>query len=118
MKEITLKGTFVKEEDNKKIYKFNLDKLDWENFYNIDGDLYLCIKKEEILDEKEKEYLRAVIRPFGNKVYYIKKILCGYQEYIEICVFGEFVHFPFFEKGTMYKGMEEYKEYTLEELGL
>ena len=26
--------------------------------------------------------------------------------------------FPCFEKGTMYKGMEAYKEYTLEELGL
>ena len=25
---------------------------------------------------------------------------------------------PCFKKGTMYKGMEEYKEYTLEELGL
>lgn len=26
--------------------------------------------------------------------------------------------FPCFEKDTMYKGMEAYKEYTLEELGL
>lgn len=30
----------------------------------------------------------------------------------------EFFSLPFFEKGTMYKGMEAHKKYTLEELGL
>jgi len=28
------------------------------------------------------------------------------------------ISFPNFKKGTMYKGMEVYKEYSLEELGL
>ena len=117
MKEITLKGTIVKREDNKKVYKLNLGKLEWKQFYNIDGDLYLCIE-EEILDEKEKEYLRAVIRPFRDRVKYIEK--CGGYEkdYIKIGVKGEPIVFPFFKKNTMYKGMEQNKEYTLEELGL
>lgn len=115
--EIMLKGTFVKEEDNKKVYKINLDKLDWENFYNIDGDLYLCIK-QEILDDIEKEYLRAVIRPFRDRVKYILKNHGNMGEYITICVFGEFLNFPYFEKGTMYKGMEVDKKYSLKELGL
>lgn len=126
MKEITLKGTIVKREDNKRVYKFNLDKLDWKNFYNIDDDLYLCIKNEEILDEKEKEYLKTVIRPFRNRVEYIKKIKdYTKNEYIAIYIksingseSGERVPLPYFKKNTMYKGMEEYKEYTLEELGL
>lgn len=119
MKEITLKGTFVKEEDNKKVYKLNLDRLDWENFYNIDDDLYLCIKKEEILDEKEKEYLSAVIKPFRDRVKHIEKGDYMKREYILIYIKNyDIISFPFFEKGTMYKGMEEYKEYTLEELGL
>lgn len=117
MKEITLKATFVKEEDNKKVYKLNLGKLDWENFYNIDGDLYLCIE-EEILDEKEKEYLRAVIKPFRDGVKYIKKNTYYEKEFIDIGVNKERIGLPCFKKNTMYKGMEKYKEYTLEELGL
>ena len=31
---------------------------------------------------------------------------------------GERMSFPTFKKETMYKGMQVYKEYTLEELGL
>lgn len=118
MKEITLKGTFVKEEDNKRVYKLKLGKLDWKNFYNIDNDVYLCIKKEEILDDIEKEYLRAVIRPFRDRVKYIGKNFSNGSEYISINVNGEWVIFPYFKKGTMYKGMEINKKYSLEELGL
>ena len=118
MKEITLKGTIVKEEDNKKVYKLKLGKLDWENFYNIDGDLYLCIKKEEILDDIEKEYLSAVIKPFRDRVRCIEKKISGGREYIRINVKGEWLLFPYFIKGTMYRGMERNKEYSLEELGL
>lgn len=77
-----------------------------------------CIKKVEILDKQEKEYLRAVIKPFRDKVKYIGKNFSNGSEYISINVNGEFVIFPYFKKGTMYKGMEQNKEYTLEELGL
>lgn len=74
--------------------------------------------KQEILDEIEKEYLRAVIRPFRNRVNYIEKCGCHESEFIEIVVNEEVIELPFFKKNTMYKGMEQNKEYTLEELGL
>lgn len=74
--------------------------------------------KQEILDDIEKEYLRAVIKPFRDKVKYIKKNHSNIGEYITICAIGEFVNFPYFKKGKMYKGMEVDKKYSLEELGL
>lgn len=117
MKELTLKCTFVKEEDNKKVYKLNLGKLEWKNFYNIDDDLYVSIKKE-VLDEKEKEYLRGVIKPFRNRINYIKKIDYWEKECIYFSLGDEFTKLPSFKKNTMYKGMEIKKRYTLEELGL
>ena len=79
--------------------------------------------KEQILDETEREYLSAVIKPFRKKVKYIVKVnLLGTPEeqFIRI-VFGDldFTNFPNFNANTgMYKGMELDKSYTLEELGL
>ena len=78
----------------------------------------------EILDEKEKEYLRAVIKPWRNKVRYIEKeVLESGREYIQFGLADEksdcwIVDLPPFEKGTMYKGMERYKSYRLEDLCL
>ena len=81
-------------------------------------------RKEDILDAKEKEYLSNVIKPFRNRIEYIKKnaLLGGKKEtiiinYIDICYPNE-IYFPSFEKGTMYKNMESNKEYTLTELGI
>lgn len=78
-----------------------------------------------ILDDKEKEYLSAVIKPFRNRVFYIRKYYFSSDEFIEICVNyyqggDDHLSFelPLFKKGTMYKGMQSDKEYTLEELGL
>lgn len=75
-------------------------------------------KVEEILDDKEKEYLRGVIKPFRNKVICIKKLYCNTHEYIRIELEDDFVSLHMFEKGTMYKNMKVNKEYTLKELGL
>ena len=75
-------------------------------------------EKEEILDEEEKEYLRAVIRPFRDRVKYIIKKEKFKNESIGIFLEEDVIVFPCFKKGTMYKGLEKYKEYTLEELGL
>ena len=76
-------------------------------------------EKKEILDEKEKEYLSAVIKPFRNRVKYIKKVSFNSEkEFIRIDLEGDYISLPNFEKNTMYKGMELSKEYTLEELGL
>ena len=84
--------------------------------------------KEDILDEKEKEYLSAVIRPFRDRVIYIKKIdmYSGWTKVGEY-ILGELGNeddvvdtftLPYFPEGSMYKGMETDKKYTLEELGL
>ena len=79
-------------------------------------------EKEEILDEIEKEYLSAVIKPFRDRVKSIKKSRME-NEFITIHIKSinggdERIPLPYFKKGTMYKGMEKHKEYTLEELGL
>ena len=76
---------------------------------------------DEILDEKEKEYISNVIKPFKKCISLIKKIpFYGEQEKIIILDKNElsFIVFPNFKEGTMYKGMELYKGYTVEELGL
>ena len=79
--------------------------------------------KPQILDEKEKEYLSAVIKPFRKDVECIEKSYflsdLGHREYIRIYLQNyEILSLPSFEATTMYKGMEEGKCYTLEELGL
>ena len=85
--------------------------------------------KEQILDDEEREYLAAVIKPFRNDVRYIVK-------HRSITPFGNFEHIegiasdmysddisyffilPRFKNGTKYKGMEPDKRYSIEELGL
>lgn len=74
---------------------------------------------KEVLDVKEKEYLSAVIRPFKGRVDYIKKMDITGKEFI--CIYlknDEDIDFPYFKKGTMYKGMKLDRRYTLKELGL
>lgn len=76
-------------------------------------------KNKPILDDAEKEYLSAVIRPFKNKVKYIRKRGASRGEYIVIEILNNSaIILPYFEKGTMYEGMKVDKEYTLKELGL
>lgn len=77
--------------------------------------------KEQILDDVEKKYLSAVIKPFRDKVKYMLKNSCN-VEFISIVLEykerREYFNFPYFKKGTMYQGMEVNKRYTLDELGL
>ena len=83
--------------------------------------------KEPILDEAEREYLSAVIKPFRARVvrickrdysmdnYYIKIVL----KPIDDDSIAEHIELPKFKKDAMmYKGMDPDKRYTLEELGL
>lgn len=77
--------------------------------------------KEPILDDVEKEYLSAVIKPFRKKVVYIKKNKnsSNGMQYITIVICNDdYMYFPYFDDDTMYKGMEVNKEYSLEELDL
>ena len=76
------------------------------------------IGKPEILDEEEKRYLEGVIRPFRDKVEYIQKIASWEREFITIQLESEYINLPYFSANTMYKGMKQGEEYTLEELGL
>ena len=72
----------------------------------------------KILTDKETAYLSSVIKPFREEVETIEKASFEEDEQLQISDGDTVMAFPCFEKGTMYKGMEAYKEYTLEELGL
>ncbi len=77
--------------------------------------------KEPILDDSEKKYLSAVIRPFRSRVQYIVKwkIYNDFKQFIHIELSnGDCLTFPNFKADTMYRGMEVDKFYTLQELGL
>lgn len=116
------------------VYKFTsasllvkpYDKKDWFitnmliELLNGSATLEKCI-----LNQKEKEYLSNVIKPFRDSVFGIVKqaqYINGY-EYITISTeeeSGDHFHMglPSFKVGTMYKGMKLGKEYSLKELGL
>lgn len=112
-------------------YKENLLDKDGDEIYDIvkvERLTYETVfeRKEEILDNTEKNYLRSVIRPFRDRVKTIEKDIIDDMddmdngEYISIN-FEDFLDsfsLPTFKKGTMYKGMKLNKEYTLKELGL
>ena len=116
-------------------YKLTKDGLvHWSNVYQdwvnsgIFNDLLKGDVKISILTEKEKEYLSAVIKPFRDRKVVIKKYEYPQNEHKNECIQisvefydktgGETVSLPIFKKGTMYKGLESNKCYTLEELGL
>lgn len=77
--------------------------------------------KEPILNDAEKKYLSAVIKPFRGKVSYIskQKDFESTMGFIHIDLSdGDVADFPDFKADTMYRGMEANKYYTLQELGL
>ena len=79
--------------------------------------------KEPILDDVERKYLSAVIKPFRKNVNYISKIDVNYpafNQFISIKVnHTQCVNLPnFSKKSGMYKGMKVGIHYTLQELGL
>lgn len=81
---------------------------------------------EPILNDAEKRYLENVIRPFKNRVKFIRKNVttnkCAYI-CIDLYLYDDsgdldFFSLPYFDDEKMYTGMEKEKCYTLEELGL
>lgn len=78
--------------------------------------------EKPILTNDEKTYLESVLKPFKIKTLNITKVTDDIREYIFVEMNGyfgiEYMHLPFFQKGTMYKGMVLGKEYTIKELGL
>jgi len=80
---------------------------------------------EQILDDAERRYLSAVIRPFRDRVEFISKVVMDYQGGYTDCYIcirftdsSKDMSFPVFCETDMYKGMKLYDKYTLEELGL
>ena len=86
-----------------------------------------------VLDEKEKEYLSAVIKPFRDRVEYIKKVGTTNSDnqfiFIRLKMYDcednepestkyEDIDLPYFKANTMYKNMEGNKKYSLKELEL
>ena len=89
--------------------------------YLLNGDAEII--KKPILDDIERRYLSNVIKPFRKQVVSICKLYNGDYEaivikYHNISGYIGAVCFPSFEKGTMYKGMEANKRYSLSELGV
>lgn len=83
------------------------------------------IKDEILLNDKEKEYLRNVIKPFRNRVIYIEKINVISFQYIKIVVealsensFCDIICLPKFKTETQYKFLKLDIQYKLEDLGL
>ena len=105
----------------------------WVNNKDIYSDKFLNQEIEietDILSEKEKEYLKSIIRPFKDRVEYIEKkkninsegtfyYIGIIVKHIAIDCFSEAIYLPYFKpESKMYEGMELNKEYTLKELGL
>ena len=87
--------------------------------FMIRKDIFEIVKESSILDNEEKRYLEAVIRPFKSRVINItKEKNYGGDYYISIELNDAAIDLPLFKKGTMYNSMEIEKKYTLKELGL
>ncbi len=121
-----LKDKFVEEVDKKlgifnRIYFVSYPEgfSRWQSIVEIE-------KVPEILDEKEKEYLSIIIKPFKERVNYIEKMSIFNNEFIIINVKNykseinnnDNLILPEFKRSTMYKNMELRKQYTLKELNL
>lgn len=127
--EFYVKGRSEKYKFNKNgLYFFDEDRQTWLIDFSLMRFLngqYEIIGRP-ILDEVEREYLDAVVKPFRNKVISITKLdseeMNGYEyiciEIKEVCVDRYYINLPYFKKGTMYKGMETDKAYSMEDIGL
>lgn len=92
------------------------------NFFNkkVDKSVQFIFDNPP-LTRKEKNYLKAVIDPFRNKISYICKFSSDIdnKDYISIVPNNDVpINFPYFQKGIKYKNMEANRKYTLEELDL
>ena len=79
---------------------------------------YKIIKLPFALTKEEKDYLSEVIKPFRDKIEYIKRITFDSVDSIQIITEKGVTAVLFFETDTRYKNMEPDREYTLAELGL
>ena len=97
----------------------------FENIKNSDSEptSLANIVNPSPLDETEKRYLSAVIRPFKFDIWFIRKVNSkkkyGYQQIVISTIDdSDDIVLPLFKKDTMYKGMEADHFYKLDELGI
>ena len=79
---------------------------------------YKIVKLSFPLTKEEKDYLSEVIKPFRDKIEYIKRLTFDSVDSIQVITEKGVTAVLFFETDTRYKNMEPDREYTLEELGL
>ena len=84
----------------------------------LNGEYKVIKIPKQILTEKEKEYLSAVVKPFRDEVKHISKNQYDGEEWIQIWTKSGLALLPHFTEGAMYKGMEIGKEYSLKELSI
>lgn len=139
-----LLGVEIDKPFNIKGYAYNPCKLTYNRMINKNNVLMyrdffeLLTGKLEIektiLDDSEKRYLENLFRPFKDIIVYIEKVSQSGFECISYQIIYEYISYksssptirhekkscelPYFDKGTMYKGMVLGKKYSLEELEL
>ena len=101
-------------------------EISWFNHKDMFSDKFFDQEieiNEQLLTDKEKEYLENVLRPYKDKVLYILKGKYKNYEYLIIRVrntstFCDSISIPLFEENRYYKNLEVDKQYTLGELEL
>ena len=88
----------------------------------LNGEYEVVKLTKSILTEEERDYLSSVIKPFREKVQHISKLSSKDGESICIDIRYDWeedsILLPRFAAGTLYKGMEIGKEYSVKDLGL
>lgn len=138
-KQLWLENSEIKVDDKLVMPKYIYFDFDKDRIVSEEGvyfDVMGCefmIYEEPILDEEEKAYLSAVIKPFKDRVIYIEKgFVTGsdpkrndWKFAIQIRVISynkhneDMITLPYFHySSSMYGRMKTHKKYTLKELGL
>ena len=88
----------------------------------LDGKYEVVKLSKSILTEQERHYLSSVVKPFREKILHISKLSSKNGESICIDIRYDWeedsIVLPKFAAGTLYKGMEIGKEYSVKDLGL
>ena len=99
------------------------NKASFDTLCNLINGKYEVIKlPKSILTKQERNYLLSIVKPFKEKVQHISKLSSKDGESICIDIRYDWeedsIMLPKFAAGTLYKGMEIGKEYSIKELNL
>ena len=99
------------------------EKASFDTLCDLLNGKYEVIKlPKSILTEEERNYLSSVVKPFKEKILHISKLSSKDGESICIDIRYDWeedsIVLPKFAAGTLYKGMEIGKEYSVKDLGL